>query len=71
MQPPDRVTAESESSKRDANMFSERATDMAEHKHGEMDISVQEKTFAGFISMVTKGTIACILLIIFIGLVNG
>ena len=28
---------------------------MAEHKHGEMDTTVQEKTFDGFISMVTKG----------------
>jgi len=44
---------------------------MSDHKHGEMDISVQEATFNGFISMVTKGAIACILLLIFIGLVNG
>ncbi|PUB15489.1 aa3-type cytochrome c oxidase subunit IV [Yoonia sediminilitoris] len=44
---------------------------MAEHKHGEMDISVQEKTFATFMSMVTKGTIFCIVLLIFIALVNG
>jgi hypothetical protein len=44
---------------------------MAEHKHGEMDTSVQEKTFAGFISMVAKGAIISILVLIFIGLVNG
>ena len=44
---------------------------MAEHKHGEMDISVQEKTFDGFIKMVTRGAIICICVIIFIGLVNG
>ncbi len=44
---------------------------MADHKHGDMDISVQEKTFSGFISMVTKGAIICILVLIFIGLVNG
>lgn len=44
---------------------------MAEHKHGEMDISVQEKTFDGFLKMVTKGAIISILLLIFIGLVNG
>ncbi|SMX42771.1 aa3-type cytochrome c oxidase subunit IV [Octadecabacter ascidiaceicola] len=44
---------------------------MAEHKHGEMDISVQEKTFDGFMSMVTKGAIISILLLIFIALVNG
>jgi hypothetical protein len=44
---------------------------MAEHKHGSMDISVQEKTFAGFI----KGSIwvaaISIGLLIFIALVNG
>ena len=44
---------------------------MADHKHGEMDISVQEKTFNGFMSMVTKGAIISILLLIFIALVNG
>ena len=33
---------------------------MANHKHGEMDIKVQEKTFNGFISMVTKGSIGII-----------
>jgi hypothetical protein len=44
---------------------------MAEHKHGEMDTSVQEATFNGFMSMVTKGAIFCIALLIFIALVNG
>ena len=44
---------------------------MANHKHGEMDIEVQEKTFNGFISMVTKGSIGIICLLIFIALVNG
>ncbi|MEN8840808.1 MAG: aa3-type cytochrome c oxidase subunit IV [Octadecabacter sp.] len=44
---------------------------MADHKHGEMDITVQEKTFNGFMSMVTKGAIICILLLVFIALVNG
>ncbi|NDR57780.1 aa3-type cytochrome c oxidase subunit IV [Aliiruegeria sabulilitoris] len=41
------------------------------HKPGSMDISVQEKTFNGFISMATKGAIISILLLLFIGLVNG
>ena len=27
---------------------------MSEHKHGSMDIEVQEKTFEGFMSYVTK-----------------
>jgi len=44
---------------------------MADHKHGEMDVSVQENTFNGFISMVTKGAIICIALLVFIALVNG
>lgn len=44
---------------------------MADHKHGEMDISVQEKTFDYFLKFVTRGSIVCILALIFIGLVNG
>ncbi len=39
--------------------------------HGEMDISTQEKTFDGFMSTVVKAAIASILVLIFIGLVNG
>lgn len=42
---------------------------MAEHKQGEMDISVQEKTFDGFVSMVTKGVIAIIVFLIFLALI--
>jgi hypothetical protein len=44
---------------------------MAEHKHGEMDTSVQEKTFDGFISMVTKGSIVIIAFLIFLALVGA
>ncbi|MCO4848797.1 MAG: aa3-type cytochrome c oxidase subunit IV [Yoonia sp.] len=44
---------------------------MAEHKHGEMDTSVQEKTFDGFISMVTKTTIIIIVALILLALING
>lgn len=44
---------------------------MADHKHGEMDTSVQEKTFDGFIGLVTKGSVAIILLLVFIAIVNG
>ena len=44
---------------------------MAEHKHGEMDTSVQEKTFAGFITFVTRGTIICIVALILLALING
>lgn len=44
---------------------------MADHKHGEMDTSVQEKTFDGFIKLSTRVAIFSILLLIFIALVNG
>lgn len=44
---------------------------MSEHKHGEMDISVQEKTFNGFMSMVTKGSIAIIVALILLAMING
>lgn len=44
---------------------------MAEHKHGEMDTSVQEKTFAGFVSMSTKVAIFSICVLIFMALVDG
>lgn len=44
---------------------------MAEHKHGEMDTSVQEKTFEGFMKFSTRVAIGSILLLIFIALVNG
>ena len=36
---------------------------MADHKHGEMDITAQEKTFAGFMKW-TNWSVAIILLII-------
>nr|WP_170614361.1 aa3-type cytochrome c oxidase subunit IV [uncultured Ruegeria sp.] len=37
---------------------------MAEHKHGEMDITVQTKTFEGFV----KATVWCCVAIAFLGL---
>jgi hypothetical protein len=37
---------------------------MAEHKHGEMDIKVQEKTFDGFMSFTTRTVIAIIVVLI-------
>lgn len=42
---------------------------MAEHKHGEMDTSSQEKTFEGFMSMTTKVTVGIIIFLIFLALV--
>jgi hypothetical protein len=42
---------------------------MSDHKQGEMDVSVQEKTFDGFVSMVTKSSVIIILTLIFLALV--
>ena len=42
---------------------------MAEHKHGDMDTSVQEKTFDGFMSISTKAAIGIIVFLIFLALV--
>jgi len=44
---------------------------MADHKHGEMNIEVQEKTFDGFMSMVTKASIAIIVALILLAMING
>lgn len=44
---------------------------MAEYKPGQMDVTHHEKTFDGFIKMATRVAIAAILVIVFIGLVNG
>lgn len=44
---------------------------MAEHKHGEMDIAVQKKTFDSFINWVKWSVVAIIATLIFIALVNG
>ncbi|SMX45753.1 aa3-type cytochrome c oxidase subunit IV [Actibacterium lipolyticum] len=44
---------------------------MAEHKHGSMDITTQEKTFEGFIRFSIATAVFSIALLIFIGLVNG
>jgi len=44
---------------------------MAEHKHGEMNIEVQEKTFEGFVKWVTWTAVACIGFLIFLAIVNG
>ena len=44
---------------------------MAEHKHGSMDIRVQEKTFAGFMKASTWVAVGAILVLIFMALVDG
>lgn len=42
-----------------------------EHKHGEMDISVQEKTFAGFIRYTMWSTIIILVTLPLLYLING
>ena len=44
---------------------------MAEHKHGEMDVTTQEETFAGFMTWVKNVTIICILVLIFLAVFNS
>lgn len=44
---------------------------MADHKHGEMDIQVQEKTFEGFVKAVTWSVVVIIGVLVFIAIVNG
>jgi hypothetical protein len=41
---------------------------MAEHQHGSMDITAQEKTFNGFIGMVKWGTVIVFGILIFLAL---
>ncbi|MDH2326470.1 aa3-type cytochrome c oxidase subunit IV [Falsirhodobacter xinxiangensis] len=43
---------------------------MAEHKVGSMDITTQEKTFAGFLWFVKWGCILIAAILIFLALVN-
>lgn len=43
---------------------------MAEHKHGEMDITVQEQTFNGFVSFTIKSVIAIIVAVILLAFIN-
>ena len=44
---------------------------MAEHKHGSMDIRVQEKTFAGFIRMSMWVAGVAVGILVFMALANA
>ena len=44
---------------------------MDDHKHGEMNIDVQEKTFSGFVKAVTWSSVVILFFLVFIALVNG
>lgn len=44
---------------------------MSEHKHGDMDITVQEKTFEGFVTFTIRTVIVIIAAVILLALVNA
>lgn len=44
---------------------------MAEHKHGEMNTEVQEKTFEGFVRTTVWAVVAIIGILLFMALVNS
>ena len=44
---------------------------MPEHKHGSMDTTSQEKTFAGFIRLVTWAAGIIIAILLFLALANA
>lgn len=44
---------------------------MADYKPGNMDIRAQQKTFDGFIRMVTWGAVICILVLIVMALADA
>lgn len=41
---------------------------MAEHKHGEMDTEVQEKTFEGFMRFVTWTVVVLLVLVVWMAI---
>ena len=44
---------------------------MSEHKHGEMNTDVQEKTFAGFVKAVSWSVVVILVFLVFLAMVNG
>jgi Bacterial aa3 type cytochrome c oxidase subunit IV len=44
---------------------------MADYKHGSMDTKEQEKTFAGFMRMVSWGGVAIVVILIVLALSNA
>ena len=44
---------------------------MAQHEHGSMDISVQEKTFARFVTFLTRSVIVIIVALILLAIVGA
>ncbi|QFS84273.1 Bacterial aa3 type cytochrome c oxidase subunit IV [Roseivivax sp. THAF40] len=44
---------------------------MAEHKHGEMDTTEQEKTFEGFVNFTIKTVIVILVAVVLLAIFNG
>ncbi len=44
---------------------------MAEHKHGSMDITVQERTFEGFVNFTIRTVIVILCIVIFMAIFNS
>lgn len=44
---------------------------MADHKHGEMNITTQEKTFEGFMKFMTRSVIAIAVILLFLAAVGA
>lgn len=44
---------------------------MSDHKHGEMDTKDHEATFAGFITVMTRTTIAIVIALVLLYIING
>ncbi|EET49221.1 aa3-type cytochrome c oxidase subunit IV [Thalassobium sp. R2A62] len=43
---------------------------MSDHKHGEMDTKVQEKTFDGFIKFTTWSVVIIVAILVFLALIG-
>lgn len=44
---------------------------MAEHKHGNMDITTQEKTYAGFVTFIGRAVVIILVSLVLLALING
>ena len=42
----------------------------ADHKHGEMNIDVQERTFAGFMTFTVRAVVVTLAILIFLAIVG-
>jgi hypothetical protein len=56
---------------REMDSVTKRTRPMAEHKHGEMDVKEQEKTFEGFIRYTIWGIVVSIGILLFLAIFNS